>query len=229
MGLTIKDLSSSIDEMRDEMKEQNKETQLSLKCLENIPSILAELRGLTVKITSLETVANNNVKSVADLSSRLNDREQHSRNSSIRIFNYKMSDAVSRDSILTAKSVYSEILAPLLEKAVADGIFSEVPSVFDMIEHAHCLPPSKNIDPGRPVPAKPIIVRFQSILIRQHVFKYKKAHLADSQVFIVEDLTGENFKRLKALKADPDVKSAWSMGGRIFYARNDAPDQKLKL
>ena len=100
--------------------------------------------------------------------------------------------------------------------------------MFEMIEHAQCLPTSKNLDPTKPVPAKPIIVRFQSRLIRQLVFKYKKDQL-DSDVFIVEDLTGENFKRLKALKVNPEIKSTWSMGGRIFYTRNDAPDNKLKL
>ena len=154
----------------------------------------------------------------------LNDREQHSRNSSIRIFGMSISKDAARDAIQTAKTVYDTVLKVILDEAVKNKDLHVVPQWFEVIEHCHTLKDIKDV--GKP----PVIVRFQCRLMRHLIFKYKKVVLTNvvnnlTNISIVEDLTSLNYKRLKDLRSK-DV-TAWTLSGRIYYMDKDNVKKRL--
>ena len=208
----LKKLTDDMNKKLDDIKE---DTALNRKSLENIE--------LSVKQNSDKISVHDN--DISFLKSAVNDKEQHSRNSSIRILGLKLSDDEARDAGQTAKVVYSKVLKPILNLAVKEDLLSTIPAYFELIEHCHTL----KAKPGSTKPV-PIICRFQSRLVRQMVFKFKRQAMSDpdlnlSSISIVEDLTSANFKKLMSLR-DKDIK-CWSFGGHIYYV--DADDNKKRL
>ena len=199
--------------------------------LKAIGDVKKDTGEIKLRLTDIEAAVKNNSTKVDEhelklskLSDALNDREQHSRNSSIRIFGMKVDPDTARDAISTAKAVYDDVLKVILDAAVEAGDLRVVPRWFELIEHCHCLKDIKN--EGKP----PIIVRFQSRLIRYLIFKFKKSVLTNadndlSHISIVEDLTTMNYKKLKELRSKDVV--AWSLSGRIFYKDKDGLKKSL--
>ena len=215
----ISDLMKKLTDWKDDMNKKldliKEDTALNRKSLENIE--------LSVKQNSDKISVHDN--DISFLKSAVNDKEQHSRNSSIRILGLKLNENEARDAVLTAKVVYTKILQPILNLAVKEDLLSSIPAYFELIEHCHTL----KAKPGSTKPAA-IICRFQSRLVRQLVFKFKRQAMSDpdlnlSSISIVEDLTSANFKKLMSLR-DKDIK-CWSFGGHIYYV--DADDNKKRM
>ena len=213
------DLMKKLTDWKDDMNKKldliKEDTALNRKTLENIE--------LSVKQNSDKISVHDN--DISFLKSAVNDKEQHSRNSSIRILGLKLNENEARDAVLTAKVVYTKILQPILNLAVKEDLLSSIPAYFELIEHCHTL----KAKPGSTKPAA-IICRFQSRLVRQLVFKFKRQAMSDpdlnlSSISIVEDLTSANFKKLMSLR-DKDIK-CWSFGGHIYYV--DADDNKKRM
>ena len=183
---------------------------------------------------TLKKVKEDNLQSqkiIRNLADMVNDREQHSRNSSIRISGLKICDDTSKDAISTSRLVYENLLNPILSLAVKDKVISKVPDMFELIEYAHTLP-MRHKDSIKPTLSNPVIVRFQSRLLRQLVFKYKKSYL-DVQdrkhIFISEDLTALNYKKLVELKNDSNILAAWSLAGKIYFTEKKDPEIRKRL
>jgi hypothetical protein len=84
---------------------------------------------------------------------------------------------------------------------------------------------------AHPLPAKagankPIIVRFFNRNIKSLLFRHRKEFakmiaLADSKTKymypFVDDLTRDNYLKIKKLQADERVHSCWSSGGSLRY------------
>ena len=104
----------------------------------------------------------------------VDDREQHTRNFSIRIFGLKMPLESKKSAISTSQSVYKSTLAPILLLAVEDGTLSKLPDMWALIEYSHVIPSKKK---GVDAPDIQVLVRFQSRLFRDLIFKYKRAFL----------------------------------------------------
>ena len=177
--------------------------------------IKADTGDIKNRLALVEDSAKDNSAKIKSIEGSLNDREQHSRNSSIRVFGLKVAQDVAKDAVATAKLVFDEVLSPILDAAVEKGLLHVIPKWFEVIEHCHTLPNAKV--EGKP----PIIVRFQSRLLRYLVFKFKRQVLTDSErnlnhISIVEDLTSVNFKKLMHLRNEKKV-TAWSMSGKIYY------------
>ena len=194
-------------------------------------SLDSRIDGISNKIDKLTSDNINSEKLIKNLSTAMNEREQHSRNSSVRIFGLSLDEKTSGDAIATSQAVYSSLLKPILEKAAENGTIAGVPSMFELIEYAHTLPVRKSSTvESSEKSVKPIIVRFQSRLYRSVIFKFKKEFLTNKSeyksVFLTEDLTTVNYLKLVSLKKDEKVLSAWSMGGKIFYKDKNNPDIK---
>ena len=189
-------------------------------------SLDSRIDGISNKIDKLTSDNINSEKLIKNLSTAMNEREQHSRKSSVRIFGLSLDEKTSGDAIATSQAVYSSLLKPILEKAAENGTIAGVPSMFELIEYAHTLPVRKSST----VESSEKSVRFQSRLYRSVIFKFKKEFLTNKpeykSVFLTEDLTTVNYLMLVSLKKDEKVLSAWSMGGKIFYKDKNNPDIK---
>ena len=99
--------------------------------------------------------------------------------------------------------------------------------MLETVEYAHVLPIKSKPAAGETPPPKPIILRFHSRLIRAAVFKFKKLVLVKTEkVYITEDLTALNYRKLAKVKADPATARAWSFAGKIFYTKKGDADEK---
>ena len=87
----------------------------------------------------------------------VNDREQHSRNGSIRISGLKISDDTSKDAISTSRLVYDNLLNPILSFEVKDKVIPKVPDLFELIEYAHTLPMRRK-GSNKPTQPNPVMV-----------------------------------------------------------------------
>jgi len=199
------------------------EALLELK--EGIASITLKLDNFETKLTHLSQSVKILESSVSKLEPRvhkhdvmINEREQHSRNSSVRVSGFKLPDE-SKDPMSVALHIYNSLLKPILDLAVESKSISSVPPMVQLIEFAHCLPSKQ--DPA------PIIIRFQTRLLRQLVFKFKKPYFTKKKIsglFISEDLTALNFKYLRDLKNNDKVLKAWSINGKLKFILKENPD-----
>lgn len=161
---------------------------------------------------------------LADYTVKLNDREQHSRSFSVRIFNLKLDKDIASDSMKTATHIYETVLKPILNHAVNTNLIPEVPEMLSLIEHCHVVPDrqSKN--------TTPVIVRFQCRLMRNVILKTKKSVLPKIEalkgISIAEDLTVINYQKLQGL-LKKNIK-AWSLGGKIMYMDKDGTKKIAK-
>ena len=221
--------------LREEDEEEDmvsimKDIQLKVKSLEKIEKSLksmeAKMNNLVLSVSRLEEENNSMKEEISMLKIALNDREQHSRNGSVRIFGLKLTEEECKDPLLTAKSVHANLLEPILQTAVSQGTISAVPKALQLIEFCHILPRHNQRDlapgnPSSPANTPTIILRFVSRFMRLLVFKHKKSFFstnkAMSSVGIVENLTALNLKLIKQLKLDDRVYKTWSQGGRIKY------------
>jgi hypothetical protein len=208
---------------------------LSKKDLEEIvKSLRGEFSTITAKLTKMEAqldaiaAENKELKSmvsdrdaeIRSLKLHLNTIEQYNRSWSVRIMGLPLSAEEERCPVTVKNKIYSNILLPIFEGAVAAGDLREVPpDANSVLERAHVLRAKEGT-------TKPVIARFYARDLRALVFKHKKAHAPkhtsgphkDRFKFqLFEDLTGTNFKKMRALAADERVAACWSAGGQIRF------------
>ena len=188
-----------------------------------------KIDSLSVSVQKLHLESETSAKSMLSLAMMVNEREQHSRNFSIRISGLKLKTDTYKNAISTSKAVYDSILKPILTLAVDDGVLTNVPDVWSLVEYAHMIPSKKQ---GSDSPVPQLIVRFQTRIMRDLIFTYKKNFFSKSEtkdIYISEDLTAVNKRKLMELKKDPKIKAAWSLHGKIFFAETANPDVCKKL
>jgi hypothetical protein len=214
---------------------------LSKKDLEDIiKSLKGELTTINNKLTKMETqldtimAENKELKSlvaerdseILSLRSQLNVIEQYNRSWSVRIVGLPLTPEEETSADAVKKKVFTNVLLPILEGAVAAGDLAEVPTTADrVLERAHVLRAKEGA-------VKPIIARFYSRDLRALIFRHKKAFapkhatgpLKDRYRFLIfEDLTSSNFKKMRALAADDRVAACWSAGGQLRFRLADDP------
>jgi hypothetical protein len=188
-------------------------------------------------------------KTIKQLKNSLNDREQYTRNYSVRIFNHALPTETNETDVnQVLKNVYETLLVPILTLAVGDGTITSIPSQETLLEYGHILGKGKN---GVP-PA--IIIKFYSRFYRSVLFRYKRAYLnpytsrramgpqgspaspsdqstppptTASPTYINEDLTTATYIKLKEMIKDRDIKKVWTMNGKIRYLTHEENDVKL--
>lgn len=214
-GKPGEDLKSLILEMKSTMGENFKILN------QKFDSLSASIAALKQENTEIKAEMNRLLQMV-------NQREQHSRNMSLRINGLKLSADAEKSALKTAEAIYDQLLYPILSEAVKDNVIDEVPKLMQTVEFAHQLPSKKSVSSN----PNQIIVRMQSRLIRSLVFKYKKKLLHAPHlkgVYISDDLTALNYRKMMDCKRDPSVQTAWSTGGHIYYTKKTDPSVKIRL
>ena len=82
--------------------------------------------------------------------------------------------------------------------------------------------------------ARPIMVRFVSLKVRDRVMRAKKVlrTSTDSHEFLSDHLTTEAsqlFFEARTLVREKKLASAWTMNGRVYYKKTTAADEKPTL
>lgn len=180
-----------------------------------VESLCIKMEEVTMKVSDQE-------RKIDDVKMAINNLEQRNRNSSIRVFGLEVDDPTSKCALLTAKLVFNVVIKPILEVAVSKGELQAVPEIFNVIEYAHVIPNKKTS-------TTPIIIRLQSRIYRTCIFRHKKAVLSSDDslntVFINEDLTTENYRKLQEVKQLPTTLKAWTVSGRIRLTTKEEPDR----
>ena len=124
-------MSPTLRSGEDELTKAIQAMKLSLENLDDkFDKKFEELRN---SLKKMNTESKTMGKSIALLSSAINDREQHSRNFSIRLSGAKLQEDNKKDAIRTADEVYRTFLKPILSCAVEDGVIKEVPEMFSLV------------------------------------------------------------------------------------------------
>jgi hypothetical protein len=208
---------------------------LSKKDLEEIvKSLRGEFSLITTKLTKMEAqldtivAENKELKTmvaerdaeIRSLKAHLNNIEQYNRSWSVRILGLPLSPDEEKSPDIVKHKVFTNVILPILEGAAAAGDLREIPPNADrVLERAHVLRAKEGS-------TKPVIARFYARDIRSIVFKHKKAYapkhtagpLKDRYKYqLFEDLTGTNFKKMRAMAADERVAACWSAGGQLRF------------
>jgi hypothetical protein len=149
------------------------------------------------------------------LNAEVNDLEQYSRRSHLRIRGLKMSNNTD------CKAAVAEFLSNRLKQSRGRGL-----QVYrEDIDAAHPLPTStrpslhdSHATDSEPSPqeAPPtIIVRFHDRELRDTVMAARRS-LKSTGITLSDDLTAKNVKLMKSLKACPKIESVWSWQGKIY-------------
>jgi len=121
--------------------------------------------------------------------------------------------------------VYNRLLLPVLTAAAAAKFLAVVPSPSDTVLRVFR---AGRATPGASSPP-PIIVVFSSLSIKQAVFYHKGKALPSpnpsertagaKKYLLVEDLTKDNHRLLKALQSDDRIAKVWTVDGQIRFNR----------
>lgn len=178
---------------------------------------------LTVMTTKLDTVSDK-VQAHDDqlnvLSETVNGLEQRGRMNSLRISGLPIPTHAAGCPIKTCTEVYNRVLKPILVEAVRNGDIASVPDCLQLIEYGHTLPGKKGDAPN-------IIIRLSSRIFKLCIFKNKRKVLTGNAsmqgIYLNEDLTAINRRRLVETKSNPATQSAWTVNGKIKYTLKDSP------
>jgi hypothetical protein len=205
--------------------------------LDPIPEKLETMENLLTKLTEENATLKKEIRirdeEISGLHHRMNTMEQYNRSWSVRVNNIPLAQDDENDPKKVMEAVYSKLVLPILTGAHQQGAIDSIPTLQSSIETAHILP-------GKPNSPKPIIVRFYSRNLKQTLFRFKKefspkptsssAPTSTSQRTprllypFYEDLTRDNFMKMRALAADQRVSACWTVGGQIRFRLISNPE-----
>jgi hypothetical protein len=183
---------------------------------------------------AMKSTINSLSREVFVLKNASNRREQISLSNSIRIFGVSMSDeeanATDGGRALSSK-IYEKVLKPVLLAAKVKG--TSISNIIDSCYRAG----KPSTDKSRP---PPVVVKLVSSSLRLAILRNKKEGLASppeadqragiKKYTVVEDLTGDTFKCLRALASDTRVAKVWSIDGNLrFTLTGDASGSVKKV
>lgn len=224
--IELKDLYNLMKETKVELNK--KITDCTKELMEKV-----ELHSSSIaKLQESTTMATNDIKRIKG---EMNDKEQRSRNYSVRIFNLPVgaADPTKPPSpIEVLNHVYETLIKPALSISVAKGEIPTVPNCLDVLEFGHTLPLSNQSTTRVP----PIIIRFFSRSYRTLFMRHKKEILLElnksnvgQAIGIFEDLTATNFRRRQEIANDPLVDKAFTLNGQIKYFLKSDPSRMRSL
>jgi hypothetical protein len=205
--------------------------------LDPIPEKLEAMENLLTKLSEENATLKKEIRirdeEISGLHHRMNTMEQYNRSWSIRVNNIPLSPEDEKNPRKVMEVVYNKLVLPILTGAHQQGAIDNIPTIQSAIETAHILP-------GKPNSPKPIIVRFFSRHLKQILFLFKKdfspkppsssissspSQRTPRHLYpFFEDLTRDNFMKMRALAADQRVSACWSVGGQIRFRLTSNPE-----
>jgi hypothetical protein len=213
--------------------------------LSKLDTLEAALNKMSEENTILKAKVESRDAEINILKNRLNHVEQHHRSWSLRVFNLPIPAADESSPRKVMDTVYKELIVPILEGARSKGAISTIPPVHHILENAHTLA-------GKAGSPKPLIVRFHNQYERDLLFHFKRefapreeADLSGSastrsqgaaasrparlRFPFCEDLTRDNFAKMRELARDPRVAGCWSVGGQLRFKKATSPDVVMRV
>jgi hypothetical protein len=196
------------------------------KTVDNIEALMVRVAALETKNKALEDrnlVLESSVKSltleVKQLKDHVNSREQESRVTAIRLFNFPGSN----EEINLAGRIYDKILKPILQAAKSKGDISSIPQVGNTISDVFRV---GRFAQGANKPPPPILIKLATPALRLAILRNKRNNtpppseeersLGVKRFLIAEDLTSPTYRKLKELLQDDRVLKAWTINGTIW-------------
>lgn len=166
-----------------------------------------EVKGLKEEVSALRRELKSRDTHQSALECEINNLEQYSRRSNIRIRGLK--------------PLREENFKQCVARFCTQNL--QVPVYVEDIDAAHPLPlpPTRplstdNTRSNQPKPKLPqIIVRFHARELRDHVIKARSV-LKNKGIVISEDLSARNQHVLSQLRENENIKNCWSWQGKIF-------------
>jgi hypothetical protein len=196
--------------------------KLDMLCatINKINEIETSIRHLVTENATLKAdLASRDVK-IQQLTDHVNRLDQASRSTSLRILGLPVTTQSTTAEII--KSVYNEILLPILTSAKAAGDIDDILPAHFIIVNAFAIPTK--------VPT--VILKLQSEVIRSLVFKFKKSSLPTctdltsnrvrNKYSIFEDLAPSTHAVFRTFSEDARVKSVWSFGGQVRFKTHES-------
>ena len=204
----------------------------------NLAAYQAKVTVLESKVTTLEFAVDALTADNLFLKEQMNTKNQEGKLNNARMFGIPHCDEETKATDggeAFRKMVYDRFLRPCLNAAKANGDIPTVPHAANVISKMYRL--GRPAAPGAKPP--PLIIVFSTHDLRNAVFRNKKAcfpspSAAESIIGVkryvmVEDLTSPTYSLLKALQDHSGVAKAWSIEGRIRFARTDKPNLVIKV
>ena len=190
MAVTKSDLNNMKEELKQFMKESNKEIMTEIRQLQTslgdmdltVQANKENISLLEERVLSLEEQNSMKDDRIKEMMDEVNDIQQHQRNFSVRIKGLDVPKGHKGDQFL--QYIYSHAIKPALEFAKLKGELMNVPEYDKVLEYGHILPSRPNPSGSRQAPAGPpiIIVRFLSrtYLAKVLRFSYPALNPADA-------------------------------------------------
>jgi hypothetical protein len=188
------------------------------------------LTASQAKVSALEREVTTIRKELFTLKENFNSRDQADRVLTVRVLGLHPTEDEANGpdpSKAAAKTAYDRVLKPLLQAAKDKGIISTIPSITNTVETAYRMKMKTTSSSSGPPPL--IVIRLILQNIKSSLFKVKKDALPSpteddrakgvKRLLLVEDLTPDTYNFLKTLREDPRVLRAWTVDGRVRYAR----------
>ena len=204
----------------------------------NLAAYQAKVTVLEAKVTTLEFTVDALTTEVQAVKEQLNVRNQEGKLNNARLFGIPHCDEETKATDggeAFKKLVYDRFIKPCLNAARANGDIPTVPHVANVIAKLYRL--GKPAAPGARPP--PLIIVFVNHDLRNAVFRNKKTcfpspsdaekNTGVKRYVMVEDLTSPTYNLLKALQDHTGVAKAWTIEGRIRFARTDKPNMVVKV
>ena len=204
----------------------------------NLAAYQAKVTVLETKVTTLEFTVDALSADVLFLKEQISMKNQEGKLNNARLFGIPHCDEETKATDggdAFKKLIYDRYIKPCLNAARANGDNPTVPHAANVISKMYRL--GKTAAPGAKPP--PLIIVFSTHDLCNAVFRNKKtcfpspsAAEADNGVkryLMVEDLTSPTYSLLKALQDHSGVAKAWTIEGRIRFARADKPNSVVKV
>ena len=208
------------------------DVQASLKTLIASVGIISErMAGLERRVEDIATLQRSLHLVSEDVSlvrKQLNDVDQESRGSCIRIMGLSITEAELEGGQEKAimRKAYDKLIKPILTAAKTKGDIDSVPIMHNLLEQGRFVSKAIVDKKGRTLP--PVcLVRFSNRYMRNTVMRLKREHMPDptdaekaagsSKYIFVEDLTQVNAKKLKEFRDNQHIERAWTVNGRIQF------------
>ena len=208
------------------------DVQASLKTLISSVGMMSErLAGLERRmedIAALQRSVHMVTEEVNTVKKQINEVDQESRGSCIRIMGLNITEAELEGGQEKAimRKAYDKLIKPILSAAKTKGDIDSVPIMHNLLEQGRFVSKPFVDKKGRTLP--PVcLVRFSNRYMRNTVMRLKKEHMPDptdaekaagiSRFVFVEDLTQVNAKKLKEFRDNQHIERAWTVDGRIRF------------
>jgi hypothetical protein len=224
---TIKDLHQSLQLLITSV------TNLTAK-VEAVEQKLVAMEQFQLKVNTLE-------KDVLNIKTTINNVDQDTRASVIRVSGLSVSDADMEQhgyEKAVIKRVYDRIVKPILNVAKNNGNIDSVPTMLNVLEQGYVASKSIIDKQGRTLP--PVLaVRFTNRFLRNTVLRLRRENMPSpsdaekaagvSRYYINEDLTPDVARKVKELRGSGLVERVWTVDGKIRFVLISDKNTVVKL